>query len=367
MIARCERAPDRLLQEHGAHREASRQGLRDRDHTRHDAHRLVGEERSGAPQAALHLVEDEGGAARVAQLAQPRQPRGIDRMHATFPLHRLDDHRTRLLASGAHSPLGGGAVAERDDRDSRDERLEGAAVLGTVRRGERREQAPVEPAAERHDPRLPRPLAGELEGRLVRLRPGVAEEHLVGERAAHELLGEALARLRAVEVGYVDQPRREGPLERPADHGMIVAQRVDADAGHEVEVAYAVLGDELGAVAARKHRADASVHAEQCRSGSGGGGHAGCAATASTRVPADDRSSRVRSPMRTARAPAARADLAARSFAAMPSRATPAAIRLSISVAAISGWGTPPTTTPGTSETNSSSAAARAPATAAAA
>src|SRR6266571_4853212 len=185
--------------------------------------------------------------------------------------------------------------------------------------------------------------------------------------SAHELLGEALTRLRPVEVGHMDQSRREGPLDRPADHGMIVAQGVDADPGDEVEVAYAVLGDELGAVAARKHRADASVHAEQCRSGSGSGGHAGCAATASTRVPADDRSSRVRSPMRTARAPAARADLAARSFAAMPSRATPAAIRLSISVAAISGWVTPPTTTPGTSETSSSSAAARAPATAAAA
>src|SRR5207302_9465816 len=92
---------------------------------------------------------------------------------------------------------------------------------------------------------LARPLAGELECGLVRLGPRVTEEGAVGEGTRHQLLGEPLAGLAAVEVGNVDEAGGEGALESHPDDGMIVAERVHADPGHEVEIPCPVFRDEL--------------------------------------------------------------------------------------------------------------------------
>src|SRR5205807_6647631 len=94
---------------------------------------------------------------------------------------------------------------------------------------------------------LARPLAGELECGLVRLGPRVTEEGAVGEGTRDQLLGEPLAGLAAVEVGNVDEAGGEGALESHPDDGMIVAERVHADPGHEVEIPCPVFRDELGA------------------------------------------------------------------------------------------------------------------------
>src|SRR5207247_3003021 len=116
---------------------------------------------------------------------------------------------------------------------------------------------------------------------------------------------------------------------------MIVAERVHADPGHEVEIPCPVFRDELGAFPRHEQGADAGVYVEQglrglrCRRGRRGrrafgeGGHAGWTAGARIRVPARASSRRCTSPMRTARAPARRAAVAARSLAAIPSAATP--------------------------------------------
>src|SRR5258705_137626 len=148
---------------------------------------------------------------------------------------------------------------------------------------------------------------------------------------------------------------------------MVVAERVDADAGDEIQVADAVLADQLHSVAGDELGTDPRIHPEQGRSGRTRGGHAGCVTAATIRVPAAGLRNSPRSPIRTTRAPPRRATAAARSLAAMPSFATPAAMSDSISVVAISGWATPPTLPPGMSDTNSSSDAPRAAATAAAA
>src|SRR5206468_1385317 len=276
----------------------------------------------------------------------------------------------------------GRPVLARDDADARHERLERLAIVGTVGGREGREQASVKRARKRDDLALARPLAGELECGLVRLGPRVTEEGAVGEGTRDQLLGEPLAGLAAVEVGNVDEPRGEGALESHPDDGMIVAERVHADPGHEVEIPCPVFRDELGAFPRHEQGADAGVYVEQglrvlrCRRGRRGrrgrrawgeGGHAGWTAGARIRVPARASSRRCTSPMRTARAPARRAAVAARSLAAIPSAATPRSMSVSTSPTSRVGRTAPSTSTPDTSETNSSTAARSAPAIAAAA
>src|SRR2546425_6287862 len=95
----------------------------------------------------------------------------------------------------------------------------------------------------------------------------------------------------------MDESRAEGPLERGADDGMIVAERVDADPRHEVEVPRPVFGDELGAIPSDKQGSDARVDVEQGRRGRQGrrarakSGHAGWTAGARIRVPEIGRAS----------------------------------------------------------------------------
>src|SRR5256712_8087038 len=104
---------------------------------------------------------------------------------------------------------------------------------------------------------------------------------------------------------------------------MVVAQGVHGDPRDEVEVAGAVLGDDLRALAGDEQRADSGIHAEQRLRGRGGDGHAGCGVAARTRVPAVRGPGRWRAPMRPARAPGCRAAAPAPSLAAIPSVATP--------------------------------------------
>jgi hypothetical protein len=56
---------------------------------------------------------------------------------------------------------------------------------------------------------------------------------------------------------------------------VVVAERVDADPGDEVEIARPILGDELRAVPRHEQGTDAGIHVEQGGGCGGGGGHAG--------------------------------------------------------------------------------------------
>src|SRR6185503_14056878 len=198
------------------------------------------------------------------------------------------------------------------------------------------------------------------------------EENLTAE-SLRELGGEPLAGLGAIQVRDVDESRVQRAQNGVAEDRVVVAEGVHGDPGDEVEIARAVFGDQLGAFAGDEQRPDASVDTKQCggvrRRQRMGTGHAGWTAggAASRRVPAVACSSMSRSPIRTARTPARKAFAAARNLAAMPPVATPASIICSISPTARVGWATPSIVTPGTSETNSSSSAPNAAATAAAA
>src|SRR2546426_3342419 len=372
VVPRLQGRRDAVRQEHGTHRQPTGERLRQGQHVGDDLCLLVGEQRSRAPQPALHLVEDQPHAPPGAQLAHEREPLGIDRADAALALQRLDDHRRG--AGRRDRVIDRRPILPRDDAHAGDEGLERLAVLRPVGGGERGEQPAVERAREGDDLGLPGPLARELERRLVRLGARIVEEHAARERPCHELLGEPLASLGAVQVGDVNEPARQGLVDSITDDGVIVAERVDRDAGHEIEVPRSVIRDELRPLPADEQRADAGIHVQQRRGGARGGlrrrgraGHAGWAAVARTRGPADGCPSIWTSPMRAARAPARSAATAARSFTVMPSVAAPRSMSVSTSPASRAGWTAPSTCTPGTSDTNSSSAACTAAATAAAA
>ena len=299
MISRLERRADPAGHEHRAHGQPAGERLRQGEDVGDDSGLLVGEQGPGAAEAALHLIEDQGDAAGVTQLPQESEPLGVERANPSLSLHRLDDHARR--PGRRDRMVHRRPIPERDDPDAGHERLERLAVFGPVGSRERREQPAVERPAERDDLGLPRPLARELERGLVRLRPRVAEEDTIGERAGHQLLGQPLARLRAIEVGHMNQPGGERALDRPADHGMIVAEGVDPDPGDEVQVTRAVLCDELHAFPPDEHGTDPGIHAQQRLGGRGDvgrrgeqgagwarsdAGHARCIAGATIAVPA---------------------------------------------------------------------------------
>ncbi len=65
VMSRLHDAFERCAGEHGAERQSAAERLRQRDDVRHDAALLKREERTGAPEAALDLVEHEQRAGRV--------------------------------------------------------------------------------------------------------------------------------------------------------------------------------------------------------------------------------------------------------------------------------------------------------------
>src|SRR5437879_8237691 len=143
------------------------------------------------------------------------------------------------------------------------------------------------------------------------------------------------------------EPALERAEDGRADHGVVVAQGVDGDPRDEVEVAGPVVRDDLRALPGDEQRADSGIHAEQGLRSGGRDRHAGCGVAARRRVPAVGWPSRWRSPMRTACAPVCRAAAPARSFAAIPSVATPSSISAGMSEVATEPEATPATTSYG--------------------
>ena len=134
-------------------------------------------QRPGASEPGLDLVDHHQGADLVAQLADPAEVLVARRVHATLALDRLDQHGgDRTVDRGPHRI----EVAPRHVTEPFGHRLE-RLVFGRLAGGrERRQGASVE-AAERADHRVTAPatvLAGQLDRALDRLGTRVREEDL---------------------------------------------------------------------------------------------------------------------------------------------------------------------------------------------
>ena len=268
MIARLHHASHLFVHQNRADRKSVGQRLRDGEHIRFDADLFVREERAGASQATLNLVENKQHVPLPRELAQTAQEFGVDHAHAAFTLNGLDDHRRRLL--GVQS-LGEFVEVALHNCHTAHQRPEWQSIRWTIGRRERAGHAAVECPAHRDDVvlvgesmRSP-PPARELEGAFVRLGTRVREEHAAGERVIHEPLRQRLTRRRAIEVRRMNEPCRHRFPQRVHHARIVVPQRRHRDTGHEVQILFAVLVEHVNAISANEQRCLSLVRAENGR------------------------------------------------------------------------------------------------------
>ncbi len=127
MVADRERARRLVGNQQAADRQTVRETLRERDELRADAEPLEGEERAGAPDAGLHLVEGQQRSELGGELRRGGDELRGERDHAAFPEHRLEQDQADVLAGDGtkrggvvrHCEAGGPAAAARRRRASR--------------------------------------------------------------------------------------------------------------------------------------------------------------------------------------------------------------------------------------------------------
>src|SRR5436309_2687433 len=234
VVAPLERLLHRLRREGRADRHAAREGLREGQEVGLDAPPLDREEAARAAHPRLHLVEDEEGPRRVADLPRRGEVLGGRDVDAALPLDRLEDHRRGVAVDRLPERVD---VVVRDVDEPGDEGLERLPEVPPPRRAERAHRAAVEPAHRGDDLRPARGRAGELQRRLDRLGPRVAQEHppqvpgCDGEEAPRE----RGLRVRAKRGADVDQLPRLGG-DRLDASGVAVSQVPDAEVCAAVHV-----------------------------------------------------------------------------------------------------------------------------------
>ena len=150
---------------------------------------------------------------------------------------REDRDHVRMLG---RDPFDRGHVVQRYPHETRHERLEALLHLGIARGRQRGDRATVERVVVHddlgmRDAAIVAVLARDLQRRLVGLEARIAEEHLVHARQRGQLVGQRLLQPDLVDVRRMDQLRRLVG-DRGHQARMVVAERVDGDAGETVEI-----------------------------------------------------------------------------------------------------------------------------------
>jgi len=185
-----------------------------------------------------------------------------------LPLYGLDQHCHHARVAGrdlAHRF----DVVEGDAHESRHQGLEARLHLAVAGGRQRRQRAAVERVLHHDDGRrLDAPAvpgqAGELDGGLVRLAAGVAEEHVVHAADGGEPVCEGLLRV----IWYRFEVWHQAPQllgQNPREPGVRVAERVDGDAGQRVQVAAAGLVPQPDAFAVRERQRQPAVSVHDVR------------------------------------------------------------------------------------------------------
>ena len=236
-----------------AQRQAGGDWFGDGDDVRGYAERLEGEDGAGAAEAALDFVEDQGGAMTVGEGAALAQKVGGTFVDAALAENRLEHDGASLVVNRSAQCL---EIIAGHEPDVFEQRFEALAIF--VLSGERHgaEGSSVIRTFERHQLALGFAAGavsgqpGQLDRALDGLGAAVGEKCAVKTGELAEFLGQASLILVVVEIGKVDRPR--GLLADDLhDAGVGVAESVDSQAGHEIQVAIAfavVQEDALAAV-----------------------------------------------------------------------------------------------------------------------
>ena len=211
---------------------------------------LVSEHPPRPPEAGLHLVADEQRATLVQQPLRVAKEAGRRDVHA-LALDRLD--QVRRDVSLLQLLLESLEIAERHHR-VRKQRVEpGAELLRAVDRQRAGGQAVIGVRAV-EDAALAGGAAGELQRRLDRFRPAVAEvDALHAGSDRNELLRDQPGQDREVELQHVGEVGVEHVVECSPDDRMVAPDPRDTEAGEEVEVAVAVRVPVVSPLGAGEH------------------------------------------------------------------------------------------------------------------
>ena len=129
----------------GAHREAAADALGAGQDVGRDAILLIGVERAGAGDAALHLVEHQHQVALVAGLAKALDERLAGRADAALALHRLEQEAGGIVVDRRQRRV---EIVELDDLEAGQQRREAVAQLVLIGGADRRHRPPVEGVGE---------------------------------------------------------------------------------------------------------------------------------------------------------------------------------------------------------------------------
>ena len=222
---------------------AARQRLGEQHHVGLDIPVLDREEAAGAADAGLDFVGDEQRAVFAAQRSGARQELVGGHVDA-LALDRLDDEggdlarRQRLLQRGE--------IVERDRRAARQQRLEAGAEIGIVGQRQRAVGQAVKGVGAIDDAGPAGGAARELDRGLDAFGAGIGEEHLV--EIGHEFeqpLGQHAGQGRDVELHEIGQVAVEHALQGLAQRRMVAADRKNAKAAQQIEIARAVAIEEV--------------------------------------------------------------------------------------------------------------------------
>ncbi len=253
----------RVRRQHGADWKTAAERLGERHDVGRHAAALIAEQSAGPPHAALHLVEHQHKAVLVTKIAQRSQERRLDNAHAAFAHQRLDHDGRCFFADRAFDGI---EIAERNLVEAFDDRSETVEIFLLAASCQRRQRSAMEGALESDDAIALGPFAdrlifaGALDGAFHRFGARIAEERDVGEARRAEALRGALLFRNFIKVG--DVPSLLRLFGKRSDKvRMRVAQRIDGNAGGEIEIALAVRGEEPYAFAPL----ESEVHAREGR------------------------------------------------------------------------------------------------------
>ena len=222
---------------------------------------LVSIELARACDAALHLIEHQHQIELVSQLAQALHEFDRRRTNPALALNRLDEEARRVRP---YQRLGRFQIVERRILEPGEQRREAVVHFFLIGGRDGRHRPPVKGVVEgdQFETVLVAPFgilmigARGLDRRLDRLCARIGEEHRVAEGLVDQPLRQLLALRAAIEVRHMHQ-RRRLLLDRADQPFMRMAEQVDRNAAGEIEVAGAVLADQMAVLAA--HRPDSAA------------------------------------------------------------------------------------------------------------
>ncbi len=227
---------------------------------------LVSVELAGPCDTALYFVEHQHQIVVIGQLAQAVDELVRTGTDAALALDRLDEEAGSLVA---HQRFGVVEIVEFRILEPGKQRHEAFVHLLLVRGADRRHRPPVECVGEGDQfgtlritvlMLVVRPRR--LDRRLDRFGTRIGEEHRIGEGLVDQHLRQFFTLRAAIEVGDMHQGLGLA-LDRPDKPRMAVAEQVDGNPAREIEIARAILVDQMTVLALHGAHAAARVDGHQ--------------------------------------------------------------------------------------------------------